>query len=89
MGRFCGTGTTVLISVPFEEGMTAAQAVQASGLSNQVDLPEPLQLGIFGVKVETNAVLHAGDRVEVYRPLTINQKIFAGNVLRKPCRQIH
>ena len=43
---FCGTGTTVLISVPFEEGMTAAQ-VQASGLSNQVDLPEPLQLGIL------------------------------------------
>ncbi|MDN8321380.1 RnfH family protein, partial [Acinetobacter baumannii] len=26
------------------------------------------------VKVETDAVLHAGDRVEVYRPLTINPK---------------
>lgn len=63
-----------LISVPFEEGMTASQAVHVSGLSSQVDLPEPLQLGVFGVKVEADAVIHAGDRVEVYRPLTINPK---------------
>lgn len=63
-----------LISVPFEQGMTASQAVQVSGLSSQVDLSEPLQLGVFGVKVEANTVLHAGDRVEVYRPLTINPK---------------
>ncbi|MFJ1520012.1 RnfH family protein [Acinetobacter sp. ABJ_C1_1] len=63
-----------LISVLFEQGMTASQAVQVSGLSSQVDLPEPLQLGVFGVKVEANTVLQAGDRVEVYRPLTINPK---------------
>lgn len=36
-----------LISVPFEEGMTASQAVHVSGLSSQVDLPEPLQLGVL------------------------------------------
>ncbi len=54
--------------------MSALQAVQASGLLNQVELPEPLQLGVFGVKVETDTALNAGDRVEVYRPLTINPK---------------
>ncbi|MEQ1136151.1 RnfH family protein [Acinetobacter seifertii] len=63
-----------LISIPFVEGMSALQAVQASGLLNQVELPEPLQLGVFGVKVEADTALHAGDRVEVYRPLIINPK---------------
>lgn len=63
-----------LISIPFVEGMSALQAVQASGLLNQVELPEPLQLGVFGVKVETDTALNVGDRVEVYRPLTINPK---------------
>ncbi|MEQ1067071.1 RnfH family protein [Acinetobacter sp. XH1741] len=71
---FAAPDQQFLISIPFEEGMTASQAVQLSGLSNQVNLPEPLQLGVFGVKIETDAVLHAGDRVEVYRPLTINPK---------------
>ena len=63
-----------LVAVPFESGMTALQAVEASGLHTQVTLPEPLQLGIFGAKVEAYAILQAGDRVEVYRPLTINPK---------------
>ncbi|KRI63265.1 RnfH family protein [Acinetobacter pittii] len=63
-----------LVAIPFEAGMTALQAVEASGLRTQVSLPEPLQLGIFGAKVEAHAILQAGDRVEVYRPLTINPK---------------
>ena len=37
-------------------------------------LPEPLMLGIFGVRVEPQHVLQAGDRVEIYRALTINPK---------------
>ncbi len=63
-----------LVAIPFEAGMTALQAVEASGLQTQVSLPEPLQFGIFGAKIEAHAILQAGDRVEVYRPLTINPK---------------
>ena len=62
------------IAVTFIEGMTALQAIQNSGLADQVDLPEPLQLGIFGTKIDAETILQAGDRVEIYRPLTINPK---------------
>ncbi|USA55413.1 RnfH family protein [Acinetobacter sp. C32I] len=62
------------IAVRFNEGMTAQQAIDASGLAEQVSLPELLHLGIFGSKIEADTVLHAGDRVEIYRALTINPK---------------
>lgn len=63
------------IAVVFEQGMTALDAIVKSGLQAQVDLPEQYQLGIFGVKIsDQNQVLAAGDRVEIYRALTINPK---------------
>jgi len=38
-------------------------------------LPEPLQLGIFGVRLkDLQQVLQVGDRVEIYRSLSINPK---------------
>lgn len=60
------------IAVAFVEGMTALQAIQNSGLADQVNLPEPLQLGVFGTKIEAETILQVGDRVEIYRALTIN-----------------
>ncbi|MGN5763308.1 RnfH family protein [Acinetobacter calcoaceticus] len=62
------------LAVEFSEGMTAQQAIDASGLAGKVSLPEVLQLGIFGNKIEADTELQAGDRVEIYRPLTINPK---------------
>ncbi|MFW1840471.1 RnfH family protein [Acinetobacter gyllenbergii] len=62
------------LAVRFHEGMTAQHAIDASGLAEQVSLPELLHLGIFGSKIEADTVLHAGDRVEIYRVLTINPK---------------
>jgi hypothetical protein len=63
--------TQRVVAVPFEEGMTAAQAVEHSGLPE--DCPElagrKLDLGIYGRMVRPDHVLRAGDRVEVYRPL--------------------
>ena len=57
-------------------GSTAQQAVEQSGLLQRY--PEladvPLLLGIFGRKVENTVCLSAGDRVEIYRPLTIDPK---------------
>lgn len=63
------------ITVPFTEGMSAADAIRLSGLAEQVQLPAVLSLGIFGVKIESDAhLLQAGDRLEIYRPLTVNPK---------------
>ncbi|ENX42771.1 RnfH family protein [Acinetobacter sp. NIPH 2100] len=60
------------IAVSFREGMTALQAIDASGIAVQTVLPEVLQLGVFGSRIEGDTVLQAGDRVEIYRALTIN-----------------
>lgn len=62
------------LSVPFTQGMTVQDAIDQSGLANQTLLPEELALGIFSQKVDLNTLLAAGDRVEIYRPLSINPK---------------
>ena len=63
------------IEVPFVSGMTVADAIAKSQLKDKTTLPEVLNCGIFGVKVvDQTQVLQAGDRVEIYRALTINPK---------------
>lgn len=63
------------LAVPFQPGMTALDAIEQSIIREQVDLPEPLSLGIFGVRLQDQQQpLAAGDRVEIYRALTINPK---------------
>ena len=60
-----------VVRVSLAEGMTALEAVEASGLLRS--LPElgdrPPDLGIFGRPVPPGEVLREGDRVEIYRPL--------------------
>ena len=55
-------------------GSTVMQAVEASGLIAL--LPpgafDPQRLGIFAQRVSAQQVLHAGDRVEIYRPLQLD-----------------
>lgn len=62
------------VAVAFQQGMTVLDAIQLSGIAIATTLPEPLMVGIFGVRVEPQHVLQAGDRVEIYRALTINPK---------------
>ena len=63
------------IRLAFQEGMTALDAVEQSGIRSQTDLPEPLLLGIFGTRLQNlQQKLQIGDRVEIYRTLTINPK---------------
>ncbi|MCU4337951.1 RnfH family protein [Acinetobacter dispersus] len=69
---FSSTEQQFHIAVSFSEGMTAQQAIDASGLAAQTVLPEVLQLGVFGCRIDADTVLQAGDRVEIYRTLTIN-----------------
>jgi putative ubiquitin-RnfH superfamily antitoxin RatB of RatAB toxin-antitoxin module len=60
-----------IVAVRFVQGLTAGQAVRASGLVDA--LPErvarSLVLGIFGVRVASHHELAPGDRVEICRPL--------------------
>ncbi|WP_171263387.1 RnfH family protein [Acinetobacter sp. ANC 4648] len=63
------------IEVNYVDGMTALDAILKSGIENLVTLPEQYSLGIFGTKIkDQNQILQMGDRVEIYRVLTINPK---------------
>ena len=57
-------------------GATLAQAVQASGLLQGLNEPERAALawGIWGRPALPEAVLRAGDRVEIWRPLRVDPK---------------
>ncbi|ANE76191.1 RnfH family protein [Dickeya solani] len=59
-----------------EEGSTAEQAIQASGLlalRPDIDL-DINKIGIFSRPAKLTDVLNDGDRVEIYRPLLADPK---------------
>ncbi len=65
-----------ILTVRGEKGITAAQAIERSGILEhfpEIDL-EKARLGIFGKVTKRDAVLNAGDRVEIYRPLIADPK---------------
>jgi len=58
------------IEVP--EGITAGAAIEQSGILKMfpsIDLTAQ-KIGVFGKVVKADAVLQAGDRVEIYRAIT-------------------
>ena len=60
------------VEVP--EGATLAQAIEASGvLQRHPQLASaPLDAGVWGRRLPPQTVLQAQDRVELYRPLTVD-----------------
>jgi uncharacterized protein len=60
-----------VVRVKLVEGMTALDAVEASGLLRSYGelSGRPLELGIYGRPVPSGEALRDGDRVEIYRPL--------------------
>jgi putative ubiquitin-RnfH superfamily antitoxin RatB of RatAB toxin-antitoxin module len=66
-----------LVRVPLAEGMTALEAVRASGLL--AEFPEldatSVALGIYGRRVDAAQLLSADDRVEIYRPLRLDPRV--------------
>lgn len=58
-------------------GTTVEQALQAAGLVLGAvgDGPPFVQAGVWGRKVALTQPLRAGDRVEVYRALTVDPKV--------------
>lgn len=62
------------VSLPV--GSTVAEAIEASGLAREVPglVVDSARLGIFSRKVTPDQVVGEGDRVEIYRPLTLDPK---------------
>ena len=58
------------VHVTLPDGATVEDALRASGWS----LLDVAGVAIFGERVERDALLHEGDRVELLRPLLIDPK---------------
>jgi uncharacterized protein len=68
-------GVTHLMALQLAAGSTVLDAVRASGLAVQHGLAlDSLRLGVWGKPREANALLRERDRVEIYRPLTVDPK---------------
>jgi uncharacterized protein len=65
-----------LLRVRVAAGATVEQAIRVSGLLErypEIDI-STLRAGIFGKITALDTPLKAGDRVEMYRPLTVDPK---------------
>ena len=66
----------LLLQVSLPVGSRVISAIEQSGIL--LEMPEvafdPLRIGIFSRRVAPDEVLHDGDRVEIYRPLTLDPK---------------
>ena len=66
----------VLLEVELKKDASVQQAIEKSGILQQ--FPEinldTQTVGIFSRRVNLEHLLQAGDRVEIYRPLTIDPK---------------
>ncbi len=62
--------------VTLSAGSTVMQAIEASGITQAMPglLIDPERLGIFSRKAAPDQLLGEGDRVEIYRPLTLDPK---------------
>ena len=66
----------ILLKLTAGPGVTVQEAVERSGILEkcpEVKL-ETAKLGIFGKAAKKDAILSAGDRVEIYRPLIADPK---------------
>ena len=65
------------MTLQVKQGTTASQAIQQSGLLNEIDpnVLQSLELGVWGKKIPSDHVLEMGDRIELYRPLTVDPKV--------------
>ena len=61
----------IVVAVPWQPGLSAREAFERSGLRDALPaLAElPLVLGRFGQRIDAQALLNPGDRVEFCRPL--------------------
>ncbi len=68
-----------LVTLTVHAGATVREAVAVSGLASaypdrSARSRKTAMFGIFGRHVSPDTVLHSGDRIEIYRPLTADPK---------------
>lgn len=69
-------GDEYLLTLEVATGCTVKAAVEQSNILTKCpEIPWPdCKIGIFGRLVDKSYVLQEGDRIEIYRPLTIDPK---------------
>ncbi len=68
-------GATDLVALELQPGAVLRDALQASGLLERHALhAESLRVGIWSKLRDLDAALRDRDRVEIYRPLTVDPK---------------
>lgn len=77
--------TQRIVTLAWEEGLTAGDAVERSGLLEEFsDISlRPLLLGMFGMRVEPDRILETGDRVEICRPLERDPRTLRRELLKQ------
>jgi uncharacterized protein len=78
----CGE-SSLHVRVAFFEGMTVGDVLDASGLLQTRPELIGCAIGIFSRLVSCDTVVHVGDRVELYRPLSADPKDIRRNRARK------
>ncbi|MEJ2114763.1 MAG: RnfH family protein [Gammaproteobacteria bacterium] len=71
---YASAGDQIVLSVKIPANSTAEHAINVSGILQQcaeIDLSK-FAVGIFGEVVSNTQILKDQDRVEIYRPLTID-----------------
>ena len=66
----------IWLTLEVPEGSTVAEAIECSGILRrcpQVDLTSQ-RVGVLGKITKLTAALNEGDRVEIYRPITVDPK---------------
>jgi uncharacterized protein len=63
-----------LVPVALPAGATVGAAIEASGLRARYAIGADAKVGINGRLAHHETVLADGDRVEIYRPLTVDPK---------------
>jgi putative ubiquitin-RnfH superfamily antitoxin RatB of RatAB toxin-antitoxin module len=66
------SGEPQRVLVPFASGMCVANALEQSGMLKQFPELAGMPVGIFSKPVSLDTLVKPGDRVEIYRPLTLN-----------------
>ena len=62
----------LLVAVQLADGSSVADAITATGWQQQYSQIFDYSVGIFSQKVAWQTPVKTGDRIEVYRPLTID-----------------
>jgi putative ubiquitin-RnfH superfamily antitoxin RatB of RatAB toxin-antitoxin module len=70
---FCAPGVEDVSEVTLPPGSSVEDAIAAARLhARRPELKDPLDTGIWGRRCSLDQQVSAGDRVEIYRPLTID-----------------